>query len=419
MLYYKALSYLCTMSEIIKLSELHCHELNPRDITRKKFMELVDSVLVAPWMLKLRRITINKEKTVIGGNQRYKALIEIANMTMAQVKGRLKRQTTFTEKSGAKRDQIVEFWEKWRDNPVAFIQYGEGLDGEDLDEAEQTEFLIKDNVSSGTTNWDMMANMYDEVKLQEWGMDLPVDWTEDEEDEEDEEPEEEGSDTPEGEEPEDDEEVDVSLFAKMLGAKLYDSDNEYDIPNLLLSEQPGYGVDLPFSAWGADSRLKTGIATYHFYVDDYRFEAIWKDPIKVLASGCKTVVEPNLSVYDTTPIAYGLQQIYKKRYIARYFQECGIKVYADLNVAAKFRKFNVMGIPKGYNAFATRGYSDRIEYLKGELAIAQEISGLEKPNMIVYGGGELVKAFCRAHGITYMEQFINNVNHKVMKAKQK
>ena len=43
-------------------------------------------------------------------------------------------------------------------------------------------------------------------------------------------------------------------------------------------------------------------STYHFYVDDYRFEAIWKDPIKVLTSGVKALVEPNLSVYDTTPI---------------------------------------------------------------------------------------------------------------------
>ena len=73
----------------------------------------------------------------------------------------------------------------------------------------------------------------------------------------------------------------------------------------------------------------------HFYVDDYRFDAIWKDPAKVLKSGVKALVEPNCSLYDTTPIAYGLHQIYKKRWIARYFQECGILIYADLNVSIK------------------------------------------------------------------------------------
>ena len=403
------------MSEQINLKLITCSELNPRDITRKKLMDLVDSILVFPSMLQKRPIVINKDNVAIGGNQRTRALIEIANMTMAQVKGRLKRQTTFTEKPGAKRDAIMEFWEKWRDNPYAYVERAD-----DWDEKEQQEFMIKDNVSAGTMNWDMLANIYDDQKLQEWGMDLPTDWYQDD-DEEEEEPEEEEptQNTGSEDDDEDDTDVDISFFQQMLGDKLYDSDNDYDIPSLLLSEQPGYGVDLPFSAWGADSRLRTGIATYHFYVDDYRFEAIWKDPIKVLASGVKAVVEPNLSVYDTTPIAYGLQQIYKKRYIARYFQECGIKVYADLNVAAKFRKFNVMGIPKGYNAFATRGYSDRIEYLRGEWEIAKEISGLEKPNMIVYGGGDNVKQFCRQHGLTYMEQFINNVTHKVKKTKKK
>ena len=135
------------------------------------------------------------------------------------------------------------------------------------------------------------------------------------------------------------------FYRSMLNDCLYESNNEFDIPNLLLEEQAGKLL-LPFAPWGADSRLRKDVATYHFYVDDYRFEAIWKDPIKVLTSGVKALVEPNLSVYDTTPIAYGLQQIYKKRWISRYFQECGIKVYADLNVSVKFKEYNKLGLPK-------------------------------------------------------------------------
>ena len=52
---------------------------------------------------------------------------------------------------------------------------------------------------------------------------------------------------------------------------------------------------------------------------------------------------------------WGIQLIYKKRWLSRYFQECGIKVYADVNVSHKFIEYNKMGIPKGYNAFFTRG----------------------------------------------------------------
>lgn len=166
-------------------------------------------------------------------------------------------------------------------------------------------------------------------------------------------------------------------------------------------------LELPLSPWGANSRLRKDVVTYHFYVDDYRFEALFKDPINLLTSGCKAVVEPNCSCHDQTPIAWGLQLIYKKRWLSRYFQECGIRVYADLNVSHKFIEYNKMGIPKGYNAFATRGLDGWMESLKSDLQVAQEISGLEKPNLLVYGGGEEVKAFCRKHGLLYVTDFIN------------
>lgn len=187
---------------------------------------------------------------------------------------------------------------------------------------------------------------------------------------------------------------------------LYPSDNIFEIPTLLLEEQAGH-LELPLSPWGANSRLRKDVTTYHFYVDDYRFEALFKDPIKLLTSGCKAVVEPNCSCHDQTPIAWGIQLIYKKRWLCRYLQECGIKVYADLNVSHKFIEYNKMGIPKGYNAFATRGLDGWMESLKSDLQVAQEISGLEHPNLIVYGGGDEIQEFCQKHGLLYVTDFIN------------
>lgn len=196
-----------------------------------------------------------------------------------------------------------------------------------------------------------------------------------------------------------------SFYNSLLTDCLYSSDNLYDIPNLLIEKQARQ-VILPLAPWGADSRSRTGIATYHFYVDDYRFESIWKNPAKILYKGVKALVEPNLSTFDTTPLAVGLGIIYKKRWIARFFQECGILVYADLNVAFKFYEYNKMGIPKGYNAFFTRGYADRMEYLKIELQIAREISGKHTPNLIVYGGGKRIEEFCKDNSLVYIEQFM-------------
>lgn len=88
-------------------------------------------------------------------------------------------------------------------------------------------------------------------------------------------------------------------------------------------------------------------------------------------------------------------------------QDLGVKVYVDLNVSHKFIEFNKMGVPKGYNAFFTRGLDGWMESLKSDLEIAREISGLENPNLIVYGGGKQIEKFCRENNLLYVTDFIN------------
>ncbi len=45
-------------------------------------------------------------------------------------------------------------------------------------------------------------------------------------------------------------------FAAMLGDRIYDSDNEFDIPTLRLDRQPTSGLLLPFSGWGSGHKSK-------------------------------------------------------------------------------------------------------------------------------------------------------------------
>lgn len=265
--------------------------------------------------------------------------------------------------------------------------------GEDTSAEKLREYARKDNIAFGEDDIDLTLAEWDSEELAEWGFEF----------EKEEKPKK--SKKSKSVQEEEEEIAKMDLYKEMLTDCIYPSNNFYDIPTLLKEEQAGRLI-LPLAPYGADSRLRKGIGTYHFYVEDYRFEGIWKDPIKVLASGCQAVVEPNLSLFDTTPIAYGLQQIYKKRWIARYFQECGIKVYADLNVSPKFYEFNRMGIPDGYNAFFTRGYTDRIDRLEEEIQQAKDISGLECPNLIIYGGGKKVKDVAIAHNLVYVEQFM-------------
>ncbi len=339
---------------MIKISSIKPNPSNPRILKDDKYKKLVQSIKDFPKMMALRPIVVDSDMMVLGGNMRLKAL------------------------QGAGFKEIPNEWVKR---------------AEDLTEEEKRQFIVKDNASAGQWDWDMLANEFEMDTLEDWGIAV--------------EPKAKRSRKNDLEDDEEEVDPDEEFYKQMLNDCIYPSNNLYDIPTLLMEKQAGSLV-LPVAPWGADSRLRKDVSTYHFYVDDYRFEAIFKNPIKVLTSGCKQLVEPNLSLYDTTPLAYGLHLIYKKRWISRYFQECNINVYADLNVSQKFYEYNQMGIPEGYNAFWTRGYSDRLKYLEMEIDIACKISGLQSPNLIVYGGGSKVKEVCIKHNLTYVEQFINN-----------
>jgi DNA modification methylase len=44
----------------------------------------------------------------------------------------------------------------------------------DWDEDKQRQFIIKDNVSGGEWDWEMLANQWDVEQLEEWGLDIPA-----------------------------------------------------------------------------------------------------------------------------------------------------------------------------------------------------------------------------------------------------
>lgn len=361
----------CSDIQYLAVADIDLLQENPRTITKADFQRLIDSITINGfWQHRpLALVKRGDRLVVLAGNQRLKAARKLKMAT------------------------------------VPCVIYSDTTKEEELD------IIARDNINNGEWDYNILQTSEDwaEVDFDFMGLTFP-----DPADErpkgkaKQEEPEEELQSEQE-EDTEDEQEEDnekEEFYRSMCNDVLYESDNPFEIPNLLLEMQAGK-VELPLSPWGANSRLRKDVTTYHFYVDDYRFEALFKDPVKLLMSGCKAVVEPNCSCHDQTPIAWGIQLIYKKRWLSRYFQECGIKVYADLNVSHKFIEYNKMGIPKGYNAFFTRGLDGWMESLKSDLQVAQEISGLERPNLIVYGGGAEIQEFCRKKGLLYITDFIN------------
>ena len=117
----------------VKISEVKTNPKNPRLIKDDKFKKLVKSIQEFPQMLEIRPIVIDENNIVLGGNMRYKACIE----------------------AGLKEIYILK--------------------AEDLTEEQKDEFIVKDNVGFGEWDWDILANEWDTDKLQDWGLDLPLD----------------------------------------------------------------------------------------------------------------------------------------------------------------------------------------------------------------------------------------------------
>jgi site-specific DNA-methyltransferase (adenine-specific) len=119
---------------MIKLSTIKSNPNNPRVIKDDKFAKLVNSIKEFPKMMELRPMVVNSDMVVLGGNMRLKALKE----------------------AGYK--EVPDEWVK---------------SAESLTEEEQRRFIIADNVGFGEHDWDMLANEWDAVELESWGLDIP------------------------------------------------------------------------------------------------------------------------------------------------------------------------------------------------------------------------------------------------------
>lgn len=186
---------------------------------------------------------------------------------------------------------------------------------------------------------------------------------------------------------------------------LFPSNNEYGIPTLDLSMCAEY-CDLPVIGWGTQRRTDKMNGTWHFYVDDYRFNALWTKPDKLIATGCINLIEPNFSVYQQTPKALSIWQVYRKRWLSRYWQRNGIKIIVDMNVNKDYQDINIMGVPDGWYSFATRGYTDRWKDVIREYKTAGEIAGdnVGKLMFLVYGGGKTIKKLCGDNNLVWIPE---------------
>jgi len=121
----------------MKISKLKFYEKNPRKISKNQLDNLSKSIKDFEKMLTIRKIVIDENNVIIGGNQRVKALQQLG---------------------------YTKIPDEWIDKRT------------DLTEEEKKEFLIKDNSPQGISGeWDLdLLSEWDFDKIEDWGVDLTI-----------------------------------------------------------------------------------------------------------------------------------------------------------------------------------------------------------------------------------------------------
>ena len=116
--------------ERVPINSIRNNPINPRLVNTAKFEKLKQSIQDFPEMLELRPIVINENGIILGGNMRYKALVELG----------------------------------YKEVPVIVAEH--------ITKEQENEFIIKDNLGFGDWDWDILANEWDSVELEDWGLDV-------------------------------------------------------------------------------------------------------------------------------------------------------------------------------------------------------------------------------------------------------
>ena len=120
----------------MKTSKLKIRANNPRQINSERFEKLKKSIAEFPKMMELRPIIYDPDTMeVLGGNMRLRAI----------------RELSMTE--------IPDTWIR---------------SAAELTEDERKRFTLADNIGFGEWDWDILANEWDDLPLDDWGLNLPV-----------------------------------------------------------------------------------------------------------------------------------------------------------------------------------------------------------------------------------------------------
>lgn len=125
--------------ENINLHDLVENQDNPRTIEPQQMQKLVESILTFPKMLQMRPIVCNENRVILGGNMRFRALLNIEQMEDEAIKNAI--EAVAVKLTDGEKQQLCSHWEKWKADPQVEVVFADSL-SEPAEDEEQRIIIV-------------------------------------------------------------------------------------------------------------------------------------------------------------------------------------------------------------------------------------------------------------------------------------
>ena len=144
------------MQQIVNINQVRGNKNNPRVIKDERFKKLVESIKFFPEMLWKRNLVVESNEkgfTVLGGNQRLRAINEIFKMPRHELQEQI---------AGVNNEKTILAFYDSKQIPITLC--------DDWDLEQKREFIVRDNIDFGQWDMDKLSTEYEIEELDDWGL---------------------------------------------------------------------------------------------------------------------------------------------------------------------------------------------------------------------------------------------------------
>lgn len=188
----------------------------------------------------------------------------------------------------------------------------------------------------------------------------------------------------------------------------FPSTNKWGIPDLdpkMLYDGPAPHTTWPkkddsgrpqfyvFGEGGFDERVTGKILT--FYTEDWRFERVWAESVeslkKIVPLHPAAFTAPDFSLFGDDPLVVQMWNIYRARWVARYWQKAGLRLIPSLATSTNqdCYEFAYAGLPKHPSLMSMQlrqgGIKSKQQHDSTHKEIAQLIERVAPERLVIYG----------------------------------